>query len=439
MLEQSELNILKKNLTIENALDSIKQLENSIGEKGSALVKWKNYNNQVVVEAKNYYYKIYEESKDSVGPFNSIIRSKLAEIYQELGIDWKILIFERDGHIFNFEQRQKLSVIGAHDIPFTEILLSFSQLLDELEEMLEFDVILSQLKKNECFDVVKKLKLLRFCVNKQEDYAIFDEQVVLLDDADWVVLPVDNQGEVVLLDPNVSVPVETSYGKFLFTSALYLKFEGGKINPCVPKFNESTHGWYLLPSSDVNESTTSIVLVHKKQKEFVNSSNSFVKDAIDIRLKNVSKVETDVPQSEDCVEIECKLDNEQELDLYFQLQELTNSQKAIKLIINYDFGQCDAEVWGFHMNNIYVCYPNVERVTRISLSQENCERYVEGGMKFNEFQNRNHTSIEFLKSRDREPSKSTLSKFLRELQKRDPQEYENLLNSKLNVFKNTSV
>ena len=246
-MANSEVEILKKNLTIEGAIDSIRKFEDNQSLATSEnMVKWKNYHHQVVVESDSHFYKVYEELNFYIGPFCSLIRNALAGVYSSLGINWKIITFEQNGSLYDFEQREKLKVAEIQDGEFEDVLLSCSYLLDEVERILEFDNILEQLKQTQAFKSVNALKLVRNCVNKYADYAMWEGQAVLLDDADFYIALVDRNGEIVDVPPQVEVPVKTSYGNFLFTSCTSASFENGEFKNNVPANNEVVHGWYLF-------------------------------------------------------------------------------------------------------------------------------------------------------------------------------------------------
>lgn len=247
-MQDIDLNILECNPAIDNAIDYISKLEENSGltQKGD-LIKWKSYQHQVVVESDSYFYKIYEEQTRVVGNFNSILRRELANVYNSRGIDWKIITVENNGQLLDFEQRQKLRVATSEDGPFENILISVADVLEEVEKNLEFDEILKQLRENTAFAEVSRLKLLRFCINKYEDYAIFNNQAILLDDADFYIAAVDGDGNVIDIDEKNETQVNTRYGDFLFTRRSDVSFETEEERRFAGVENGITKGWYLMP------------------------------------------------------------------------------------------------------------------------------------------------------------------------------------------------
>lgn len=196
-MDDKSIKFLKKNLTIDNALSSIAQLEdNADMQTTDSLVKWKSYSHQVVVESGQHFYKIYEVTKNTPMMFDHIVRVAVAQVMQEIGVDWKLATFDRGCDVFDFEQREKLQVTTTQDGEFEDILVSMSNIYSRVQEILGFDSILKQLQRLPEFEHVKALQLTRSSVNKFDDYAIFDDQVILLDDADFYITLLDESSHV---------------------------------------------------------------------------------------------------------------------------------------------------------------------------------------------------------------------------------------------------
>ena len=246
-----DLTSIKNTLTIANAMEEISKLEdnNNVPNRKENLIKWKNYAHQVVIETGEYFYKIYEAGETGNSTFTQLVRTKLAEVYESLGIHWKVVTFEKHNKIYSFQQRQKLKVASKQDTEFTDIFLSFSRLLDKVEEMLEFEEILRQIKTNEAFSEVAKLKLLRTTVNKYNDYAIYNGQAILLDDAEFFIALVNKQGQQLKVDPRNEVEIAMPYGNFLFCNTAATRIENAKTLKHSLKIdkesNEILNGWFL--------------------------------------------------------------------------------------------------------------------------------------------------------------------------------------------------
>ena len=285
-MEDSCIAILKENLSIEQALETIGKYENNMDLSASNPVKWKSYSYQVVVETNSYFYKIYENDEDGIGPINSRIRAELANVYSNLGIEWNVISYSRDGNIYDFEQRQKLKVASQEDTPFGELLLNFSYILDEVEDALEFRSILQQLKAHSIFSDVCQLKLVRQCINKYEDYAIYGNHAILLDDAEFYIALADEQGRPVKIPNPHSFPVSTSYGNFLFTNCNRGAFQDGEESMKLPPHYEITHGWFLFKQLEKEEASNKMIerrletdnkIVLRQKKVLMNDQISEVK------------------------------------------------------------------------------------------------------------------------------------------------------------------
>ena len=158
------------------------------------LTKIKDYSHQVVIETDQYFYKVYEDPIET-GTFTLEIRKHLAKIYNDLNIHWKIYHFIKDGYIYTIEQRQILPVC-TQSISCIELLKRYKKIHDQLEKALRLDYITIQLKEEwHGLENLYKVKLLRDCMNKPDDYGIGpNNEIVLLDDADWILVLIDKEG-----------------------------------------------------------------------------------------------------------------------------------------------------------------------------------------------------------------------------------------------------
>lgn len=181
----------RASITFDKFLDLIKQLDNDTSP--DLWTKWKNYANQVVIATPNYYFKLYEDDY-LCGSFWSLIRSTLAEIYREkFNILWDVSIINQNGKIYTLEKRQKLAVCNQNHISYADLLIDWSNTLQELEKRLLLPEICQQLQPY--IPGLMKLKLIRNCINKYADYAIIENKhIILLDDSDWFIAMIDEKG-----------------------------------------------------------------------------------------------------------------------------------------------------------------------------------------------------------------------------------------------------
>ena len=427
-MPQDKIDILRKNLTIEGAIDAISNFEdNHTLETTENLVKWKSYQGQVVVESNDFFYKIYEENDDGIGPFNSEVRNRLAEVYAGIGIDWKIVTFVRDGKIFDFEQREKIRESCESDGPFEKILLSFSALQDKVETLLNFDLILEQLKaENSIFAPVKKLKLMRYCVNKYDDYGIWMGQAVLFDDADWYIVPVDETGNVVVLSPETEVSVNTEFGDYIFSSKMSAVDSEYKENSQLPAYNQVTHGWYLRKPhgrekidepKTVSGNTSALMQCKVSEIErVVEFASNHPQERFDFNVHTAG-----FSGNSHFVTIK-KSKEFRNPQLYKKLETLDRSNVrddiwVLSCLNEQGLKMTNEEriVWSFHMDNIKTYYPFAQRLTKVYLTNDFCEECLDGRFNVASFVERFDTELEFKLQREHTeffPSRKTFRKFL---------------------------
>lgn len=232
-------------------------------------VKWKDDSHQLVVGTKDYYYKLYQTDIQS-GSFFVKIREELANIYQDLyNIHWVVKTVYQQNQIFQIEQREKLKVCDKN-IPFEKILLGWNKTLELLEERLLLDKILKQLPLN-IQQKVSKIKLIRDCMNKYDDYAITNNnEIILLDDADWFLAFVDKNGNWISSKSNIFSVISSIGETFLAPFDLY---ERNLLNLA----NEEVNRWNIF-ISDIN--------LEKTQKQLISMREEFISNNIKILTTN---------------------------------------------------------------------------------------------------------------------------------------------------------
>ena len=394
MINKNDISLLKSNLTIDNALDVVAEMEeNRSLSNEKPFVKWKGRKHQVLFEGNNYFYKIYETSATGVGPFFSLIRNALAGVYSELGIDWKVISFERDSKIYDFEQREVLEVASERDGSFAEIFLSFSNLLEEVEKRLEFESLLEQLKREPEFSNLGAIKILRNCVNKFEDYAIFNGQAILLDDAEFFIALATKDGKEIAEKNTYFKEVELTFGKFLFSNAM-----GVDALPECGVDGKPLNRWYLIPKSDFDGADKSIVSVE-------NALMTHAESAIKHNIELVDVFECEPKLDEPPVVVTEPID----LDIYEKLNRI--GRCPIRVVTSWQSSQEVA--WSVHMKNIAAYYPWVKTTTKIPLTQEFCGYYLEGIFEEEDFVGRNKTQVEYVLPTDKlAPERETFRRFL---------------------------
>ena len=392
--EKLDINLIQKHLSVENAIETISLVEGDDAlASGSDFVKWKDYFNQVVVEAKEHFYKIYEEDLTGHGVFDSSVRQCLAKVYAEMGIEWNIASFVRDGKIFDFEQREKLRVASEGDGPFEKILLSFSYVLDKVESMLEFESICGQLQVDPAFADVANLKLTRYCFNKYADFAIVNGHAVILDDADWHIALADAKGEPIIVAPGPEVPVSTSYGEFVFTSRMSWEAD-------VPQHNSVSHAWYLIPKIDESNLYHCDDVAIQKSSEVHIRQNKVSKQVHKMSL--LSGVSQD-EKEQFTISFPKKTDVVSDIDLSaplsrenFEFLEGLIEQAKSDVWISSFVDVANFRTWELNMQALNAYFPEIKKVTKIALTQEFCETFVAEGFDVPDFCGRHQTSVIFV-------------------------------------------
>lgn len=214
-LSIDSLNLLNANDVMLTTLERLKFLD-----KTSNDYKFKAFGNQLVVETKDYYYKVYIDNFASA-KYLLEIRKKLSKIYESYGIHWKIIDYYFDGLYITVEQREKLKICDYKDITAEELLKNWKRTVDLLRDSLKFDDILIQLKEKSNvleFNNAKELLLIRRCLLSPEDYAFAPNgNVVLLDDTDFVILVID-ENKKPISKRNFDFEVMTTCGTLNFSS-----------------------------------------------------------------------------------------------------------------------------------------------------------------------------------------------------------------------------
>ena len=180
---------------ITNTQDPDYGLISKISDLDSNYVKWKSEEastNQVVVKDDHFYYKVYKLDK-YVDWLKYQIILTLGKIYIEKGIDWQLAVIDSEANnwIYIIEKREKLHALSLSDnIPLSEVFRRFNPILEELEKRLELDKIQNSLGSE------FRLRLIRKCVPKFNDYALYNDSIILLDDADFFIVFVNEDEEV---------------------------------------------------------------------------------------------------------------------------------------------------------------------------------------------------------------------------------------------------
>ena len=458
----SNTKYLEKNLTIGNAIQTIAHFEDDSSldfSKNAILMR--SYTHQVVIGSQNFYYKIYESNARESNALDHLVRCCLQTIYQNLGLYWKLISFERDGKLFDFEQRKKLRVATfEEDGSFENILLSFSKIYDQVEEMLEFESVLKQLNSYPEFSQVAKIKLSRQNINKHNDYGVFKGQAILLDDAEFCMEFLDNNNEVLEISFDKELTNKESTDK-----EPTLVISGNSYS--LHKMPDNIfHGWGLKPKNRqcaaIKKANTqfSSELLTNTDAELANSveiSGRINKESSDVdAVSNASgaldmlgapgatlgtpdmtlgapntmgttKIANPAEIAKTAkIKLNAQLTNSVETDLYTKLDEAFKQNSNVCLATKLNpagklLNESEFFIWKSHMKTISTYYPNVHKVTSIEITQEFCTNYIQQKFDAEDFFGRYKTAIEYIlpSKPDSFPTRRTFREFLLKYAKRN--------------------
>lgn len=223
-----ESNIIDQSESIQKFLQPLLKLQDKMIDC-QHIVKWKtNYcdcASQIVIQTNNYYYKIYESTLCNSTVHQ--IRQELCKIYrEEYGLIWDYFIYKNEitGNVIQIERRQKLRIPTEQDMSFDELLINFSKILNKVEKSLNLNFYFKQLKMYNEFSDVEKIKLIRQCGNKFQDYGITNNgQIILLDDADWIFVLLDKNNKVLYKNQMALSVIDINNQDMFFISNITVK------------------------------------------------------------------------------------------------------------------------------------------------------------------------------------------------------------------------
>lgn len=267
-----------KNIDITSLESVIHQIELYDPEKS----KWKPLSNQVVVFCENYVYKVYVYNIQDI--FLSKIRKELASIYQSYGIDWEVVTLISDQTVVDIERREYLDVLQEWN---DDVLVGYSETLQALEKKLGIIDIPRQL----CLDPDVHVKLVRNCINKGIDYAIFNGKVILLDDADFYLAFIKENGTVLSFKANsfISSTVKLNLADYIVIPQDYnfiLKDQAQHVTDEVDKFFLAYQSKELT-----NYKETSLQLLDKRESMLKHNLDILLREDLkEINKNNVSNM-----------------------------------------------------------------------------------------------------------------------------------------------------
>lgn len=176
----------------DQAIDPIFVIQEIEQQIGSENIKFKSHDNQVVINAPDYFYKIYLKNSE-LDAFTKLIRKTLGEIYtEEYGLHWEIREKTIEHTTLQIEEREKVKV--CENMDEETLLFALNTIINKIEAKLDnFEFVKQYLKKHLPIIYTKyNIHLIRDCIIKNRDYGVTkDGRIILLDDADWKLVFVE--------------------------------------------------------------------------------------------------------------------------------------------------------------------------------------------------------------------------------------------------------
>lgn len=332
--------------------------------KQEVVVKWKN-ERQVVFRDINRFYKIYE-IQNNFNDFDSYIRHYLIDEYKKEGLDWNIqrIQCKSNNKIYDCETREKLEVV-TRDVDFTKVFLDFSRILDKIEKIINTKNILKKVQKAGFLEEAVELKLIRNCSNKQDDYGIKNGKYYLLDDADFILVPIDKHGKVVRDDREVYVEIQKGchFGKDKYFDNK--NNEGFTINRIHDK---STRGYYVLSFDNVTEINNKVQYARSLLKD--ERDKMIERNAELLFLKNTKYGDFSLPS---------EVDYNKE---FFEVLESKDKNYNALYSINQGRKMYQSEIWHLCYQRCKFCFNGQDNLETCEERQLQSIRDIEQKIKF---------------------------------------------------------
>ena len=120
---------------------------------------------------------------------------------------------------------------------------------------------------------VQELRLVRDCINKPEDYGIKNDNIILLDDSDFFIAPIDKNGKWTPVLFN-SYDVDSVFGDAIF--APQDMFEIIKDNYLLEQSSTKAHKWFLFDKYYTNQNFQIMKGLRTKREEMISENIEFI-------------------------------------------------------------------------------------------------------------------------------------------------------------------
>lgn len=120
---------------------------------------------------------------------------------------------------------------------------------------------------------VHELRLVRDCINKPEDYGIKDNNIVLLDDSDFFIAPVDKNGKWISVQFN-SYDIDSIFGDAVF--APQDMFDIIKDDDLLEYSSTKVNKWFLFDKYYTNQNSQIMKDLRTKREEMIADNIEFM-------------------------------------------------------------------------------------------------------------------------------------------------------------------
>ena len=220
---------------------------NDLVSKEAKVVKTSEF--CAVAEASTHFWKIVKINENNLAyQFDVIVKQAFADVHRELGIDWEVFLERHGDALFLVEKREKLQICDELSLSLEDCMKESSKLTRRVEEKLEMRLLLAQVRQNEAFRNIRKIKLARDREDALDDFAIHDGSIVILGDTGWFLALVNADGKWENALFSDAVEVNLTFEDFFFANQGVFN----EADQAIASIYEVTQRWWLFPKAGID-------------------------------------------------------------------------------------------------------------------------------------------------------------------------------------------
>ena len=202
-----------------------------------------------VVEDATHFWKINKINELNLAyQFDVTVKQAFADVHRELGIDWDVFLERHEDGLFLIEKREKLQTCDGLSVSLEDCLKESSKLTRRVEEKLEMRLLLAQIRQNEAFRNIRKIKLARDREDALDDFAIHEGSIVILGDTGWFLALVNADGKWENALFSDAVEVNLTFEDFFFANQGVFN----EADQAIASIYELTQRWWLFPKDGID-------------------------------------------------------------------------------------------------------------------------------------------------------------------------------------------